>query len=73
MEVAPTQAKPSKSAKKQLKKKIAALERKITTYKANSKANAPRLNFYGTQANRIRQIAALNRQLAALKRKLGRL
>ena len=52
-----------------LEKKIAALEKKIRKAKAAARPNTPRLNFYGTKASRIRQIAALERQLAALKRK----
>lgn len=52
-----------------LEKKIAALEKKIRKAKAAARPNTPRLNFYGAQASRIRQIAALERQLAALKRK----
>lgn len=53
----------------QLEKKIAALEKKIRKAKATARPNTPRLNFYGAQASRIRLIAALERQLAALKRK----
>jgi hypothetical protein len=53
----------------QLDRKIAALEKKIRQAKAAARPNTPRLNFYGAQASRIRQIAALERQLAALKRK----
>lgn len=52
-----------------LEKKIAVLEKRIRKAKAAARPNTPRLNFYGTQASRIRQIAALERQLAALKRK----
>lgn len=52
-----------------LEKKIAALEKRIRKAKAAARPNTPRLNFYGTQASRIRQLAALERQLAALKRK----
>jgi hypothetical protein len=58
--------------KSKLAKKIASLERQIRKLKATAVPNPPRTNFYGTQANRIRLIASLERQLAALKRKLGR-
>ncbi len=60
------------STKSKLAKRISALERQIRKLKAAAVPNPPRTNFYGTQANRIRLIASLERQLAALKRKLGR-
>ena len=52
-----------------LEKKIAVLEKRIRKAKAAARPNTPRLNFYGTQASRIRLIAALERKLAVLKRK----
>lgn len=63
---------PLASTKSKLAKKIAALEKQIRKLKATAVPNPPRSNFYGTQANRIRLIASLERQLAALKRRLGR-
>jgi len=59
-------------AKSLLKKRVAAIESQIKKLKATAKPNTPRLNFYRTTAQRVRQIAALNRQLTILKRRLGR-
>jgi len=61
-----------KGSKNRLKKRVAALESQIKKLKATARPNAPRLNFYGMTAQRVRQIAALNRQLAILKRRLRR-
>jgi hypothetical protein len=60
------------AAKIRLTKRIAALEAQIKTLKSTAKPNGPRLNFYGMTAQKVRQIAALNRQIAILKRRIGK-
>ena len=61
---------PTSSAPGKIERKIAALENKIRQIKKNARLNSPRLNFYRLSPGALRQIAALERQIAVLKRKL---
>lgn len=61
------------AAKLRLKRQIAALEAKIRKLKASARPNGLRLNFLRTNPATFRQIVALERKLAALKKALRRL